>query len=141
MASSVTQEVFYEAAWPSHSLTRALPSSRQLEHSNDSAIGKIKWTSTCSRPSRFVHYDFLWAILGRRISRDVSYRAERDLMLEGSESYRRPIWLNCVFECHRRYVMHAVDGPFASTLCNIKELISLARSGVKLIKIRPEGRR
>jgi hypothetical protein len=140
VASSVTQEVFYEAAWPSHSLTGALPSSRQLEHSNDSAIRKVKWTSTCSWPSRFVDYDFLRAILGRRISRDVSDRANRDLMLEGSESDRRPIWLNCVFECHRRNVLCAVDHPFASTPCNIKELISLARCGVKLIKLGTEDR-
>ena len=62
-------------------------------------------------------------------------------MLETSEGHRRPIWLNCVFECHRRYVMYAVDCPFASTLCNIKELISLARAGVKLVKIGREGRR
>lgn len=141
VAPNVTQEVFDEAAWSSHCLTRALPRSRQLEHSNDSAIRQVKWTSTCSRPSGFVHYHFLRAILGRRISRDVSYRAERDLMLESSEGDRRPIWLNCVFECHRRYVMCAVDHPFASTPCNIKELISLACSGVELIKIGTEGRR
>ena len=140
-ASSVTQEVFYEAAWPSHSLTRASTRSRQLEHSNDAAIRQVKWTSTSSRPSRFVDYDFLRAILGRRIPRDVSDRAERDLMLESSEGDWRPIWLNCVFEGHRGYVMCAVDHPFASTPCNIKELISLARSGLKLIKIRTGGRR
>lgn len=141
VVSSVTQEVFYEAAWPSHSLTGALPSSRQLEHSNDSAIRKVKWTSTCSWPSGSVDYDFLRAILERRISRDVSNRAKRDLMLESGEGDRRPIWLNCVFEGHRRYVMYAVDHPFAATPCNIKELVSLARCGVKLIKIRTEGRR
>ena len=141
VASRVTQEVFKEAAWPSHSLTGALPSSRQLEHSNDSAIRKVKWTSTCSWPSGFVDYDFLRAILRRRISRDVSNRAKRDLMLKSGEGDRRPIWLNCVFEGHRRYVMCAVDRSFASTPCNIKELISFARSGVKLVKIGPEGRR
>ena len=140
VASSVTQEVCYEAAWPSHSLTRASTRSRQLEHSNDSAIRQEKWTSTCSRPSGFVDYDFLWAILGCRISRDASDRAERDLMLESSEGDRRPIWLNGVFECHRGYVMCAVDRSFASTPCNIKELISLACFAVKLIEIRPGAR-
>ena len=141
VASGVTQEVSYEAAWPSHSLTRASTRSRQLEHSNDAAIRQVKWTSTRSRPSRFVDYDFLRAIPGRRIPRDVSDRAERDLMLESGEGDWRPIWLNCVFEGHRGYVMCAVDHPFASAQRNIKELISLARSGVKLIKIRPETRR
>lgn len=62
-------------------------------------------------------------------------------MLESGEGDRRPIWLNCVFEGHRRYVMCAVDRSFASTPRNIKELVSLARCGVKLIKIRTEGRR